>query len=197
MFDDIDRMIGTTAQQRLPIHDAMQPWLQYCRKAAPDLEGTWNELSLLDFDGDFLRLTEWATNLLRLEPPTSNINGLWFGLFNPVLHDGQADCQFYLSGSSHFDKVDPNSDWHCVQDYWPNGRYAQSEVLTAIYRRFESIEDDENYLGECCLCQGYVASVIANWCSSKLADQLMGADRQRAVAMGHDSGGMYFIHQPQ
>lgn len=197
MFEDVTRMIEVTAKQQLPVSNSMQVWLQYCRDSAPDLQSTWDEISRLDFDADFRYLTRWVTDLIRTEPLPPEVNGLWFGMFNPILDDGRPTCQVYLAGSTRFDKSEPYSDWQCGPEYWPNGRYANSEILTAIYRMFESIEDEVNYLGEGCLCQGYFACVIANWCGSPLADSLMGADRQRAITMGFDSGDMHFIHLPQ
>ena len=197
MFEDVAKMIETTANQRLPVNEAMQAWFQYCRDVAPDHHALWDQLAALDLDTDFRGLTQWVSDLLQAEPPPPDINGLWFGLHNPCLDDGEPTCQLYLAGSKRFDKSNPYADWHCGPEYWPDGRCANSDVLTTMYRQLEELETDENYLGEACLCHGYVAAVVANWCGDDLGNQLVGPDKRRAVAMGHDSGDIHFIHLPE
>lgn len=201
MYKDVTRMIKDTAKQRLPVTDAMRPWLSYCRDATPGECEIWRQLSSLDFESDFQHLTNWLIQVLRDEPIPESINGVWFGMYYPIdvdldskrrLHWGKPTCRLYLSGSTRFSET----NWACDPEYWPEGRYSNSEVLTTIYRSTQELKGDVSPLGDGCLCQGYAASVISNWCSGALAQQLIGPQGQRAVAMGFDSGDMHFIHLP-
>jgi hypothetical protein len=191
-------MIERTTQASSPIREAMTPYFHYCRVAAPHYGATWDSLERLNFDSDFAGLTDWLKTLLATDPPPDDVNGLWFGLYNPCLDDGTAISQLYLSGSKRFEKSDPHSDWPCGPEYWPDGRYSPSSVLATIYRATNLNEDEESILGEACLCHGYVAAVLSKWClaGNTLSAQLTGVNGQRAVAFGHDSGDRYFVNQP-
>lgn len=198
LFTDVDALIQRTIAQPLAIEDAITPYLNYCRNVAPDWSAIWDELSRLDFMTDAIDLAIWVDNLLTAEPLPEAINGLWFGLFNPCLDDGEPTSQLYLAGSSRFDSRTPCDDWACGPEYWPEGRYAPSAVLDQFYRRTQTINSEESLLGEVCLCYGYVASILVEWCQSghQLSQQLIGTSGQRAVAFGHDSDGPHLIHIP-
>lgn len=196
MFEDVASMMDATAAESKPVREAMQPWFQYCRQVAPAYADVWSELEQLPFDEDVARLTKWVTDLFHAEPPPPEINGLWFGLCNTETEDDEESCQLYVAGSSRFDKNEPHNEWHCGPEYWPDGRYSQSQVMHALYSKVEAIDGPENYLGEACLCHGYAASVISHWCASPIRDRIVGANGARGVATGHDSGDIYMIHTP-
>src|SRR5215470_15096604 len=44
-------------------------------------ESDWRRLHGLTFEADLLHLNDWLTNVLTTEPPSTAIDGLWFGLF--------------------------------------------------------------------------------------------------------------------
>ena len=196
MFEDSARLIAQVASQPQPIGQGMSQWLDYCASVAPAHKDVWEQLRKLDFEADQLRLTEWLSHLLTTEPPSDDINGFWFGLFNPCNEDGEASCQTYLGGSSDFDPDSESDEWVCNLSYSPDGRYANSTVLPEIYRLVDSIEDDEDnvsYLGEAFLCHGFLALVVSNWCHGAMKAQLLGKANCRAIVMGHDSGDFYRI----
>src|SRR5262249_3790337 len=108
--------------------------------------------------------------------PSGKVNGLWFGLYNPELDDGEPSCQMYVGGSSAFDPASDSDEWVCQLSWTPRGRYSSSQVLTELYR---PVED------------GYLALVVSNWCHGPMRMSLLGKAAIRAVAMGHDSGDFY------
>ena len=197
MFEDVASMMDATAGSQTSVRDSMKPWFQYCRDVAPSYSDIWSQLEKLPFEDDVATLTGWLTQLLEAEPPSSDITGLWFGLCNTETDDGEESCQLYLAGSTRFVKDDPYNEWHCGPEYWPDGRYSQSNVMAELYSKVEAIDGPENYLGEACLCHGYAASVIAHWCNAPVRDLLLGPNASRGVATGHDSGDIYMIYTPK
>jgi hypothetical protein len=172
----------------------MGRWFDYCEKVAPAHQALWKRLRKLDFDQDADSLTKWLSRLLKKEPPPDNINGLWFGLFNPTSFLGNPSCQMYIGGSAGFDPRSDSNEWVCDLSWTPNGRYSKSRVLRDIYRSVEPITDDEvSYLGEPFLCHGFLALVVSNWCHGPMRSTLLGNAPIRAVVMGHDSGDFHRI----
>lgn len=185
------RLIANATRNPLPISVGMGQWFDYCDKVAPDGISLWTRLRHLDYEADADRLTKWLTDLFATEPPSSNINGLWFGLFNPVLA-GKPTCQMYVSGSSTFHPESESNEWVCQHPYWPKGRYSKSRILTDLYRSVEAVtKNDVNYLGEAFLCHGYLALLVSNWCHGPMRETLLGDASVRAVVIGHDNGDFY------
>lgn len=194
LFDDLSRMIAQVARDPTPIAQGMGMWLDYCQRAAPECEPLWQQLRQLDFEKDAEGLTSWLMGLFTEEPPPKNINGLWFGLHNPILDDGKPSCRMYIGGSSAFDCNSEANEWACHLSYNPSGRYSTSTVLRDLYRQVEAITDNNiSYLGEPFLCHGYLALVVSHWCNGPLRTALLGEASVRAVVIGHDSGDFYRI----
>jgi hypothetical protein len=192
LFAKSARLIGDVATNPLPIASGMGRWFDYCEKVAPEQKALWKRLRKLDFEQDAEKLSQWLKRLLKKEPPPAKINGLWFGLFNPVLDDGYPSCQMYVGGSSAFDPDSDSNEWVCQLAWRPKGQHSTSQVLTELYRPLEAITKNQvNYLGEPFLCHGYVALVVANWCHGPMRASLVGDAALRAVVMGHDSGDFY------
>jgi hypothetical protein len=191
-FKELERLIQQVAEAPAPIPEGLEHWFKYCEEVAPQGAALWKQLRRLDYGADAEQMAMWLTNLLKTEPPPSQINGLWFGLFNPVVKDGEASCQMYLSGSESYE-TDPE-DWACDTSYFPKGRYPYSVIMDQIYRITNSShEGDVSYLGDAFLCLGYAALLVSNWCHGPSAAQLLGDAPLRAVATGHDSGDIYQI----
>jgi hypothetical protein len=196
MWERIPELIEQTSQFPGPIRSAMVPWFKFCRAVAPEQTELWDELESLNYDEDLLPLADWIRQLLTSEPPDSDINALWFGLHNPQFDDGEDSCQFYCAGSNKFDPDEPYDDWHCGPAYFPEQREARSQVMHTLYSKVNPLPGELSYLGECFLCHGYLAAILSAWCHNDMADLLLGPDRSRAIAMGHDSGDIYFVRQP-
>jgi hypothetical protein len=189
MFARSAGMIANIATNPVPIASGMGRWLDYCDEVAPECKSMWDRLRNLEYDSDAENLTNWLSRLLRREPPPENVNGLWFGLYNPILEDGKPSCQMYVSGSSGFDPGSSLNEWACDISWFPEGRYSPSEVLKELYRRVDSITENRvGYLGESFLCHGYLALVVSQWCNGPIRASLLGNAPVRAVVIGHDSG---------
>lgn len=194
VFAQSARMIADVATNPLPVASGMGWWFDYCEKVASEREALWKRLRNLDFQKDADNLSQWLKRLLKKEPPPEKISGLWFGLFNPVLDDGDPSCQMYVGGSSAFDPDSDSNEWACQLSWRPKGQYSTSQVLTELYRPVEAITKGQvSYLGEPFLCHGYIALVVANWCHGPMRANLLGDAAVRAVVMGHDSGDFYRI----
>jgi hypothetical protein len=192
MFAQSARMIADIATNPVPLASGLGLWFDYCEKVAPEQKSLWKRLRKLDFEKDAESLTKWLQRLFKKEPPPDSINGLWFGLYNPVLNDGKPSCQMYVGGSSGFDPDSDSNEWVCEQSWTPKGRYSSSQVLTDLYRPVEAITKDKvSYLGEPFLCHGYLALVVSHWCHGPMRASLLGKAAIRAVVMGHDSGDFY------
>lgn len=192
MFETSARLIADAALTPEPVSQGMSRWFDYCEKVAPTRKKLWSQLRKLDFEADQRRLTEWLCSLLTTEPPPREINGFWFGLFNPCADDGGPSCQIYLGGSEGFDPGADSDEWVCNLSYMPEGRYANSQVIPEIYRLVDSIEEDDLfYLGEAFLCHGFVSLIVSNWCHGPMKSKLLDRSKQRAVVIGHDSGDFY------
>lgn len=192
MFAQSARMIADVAAHPAPLASGMGPWFDYCEKVAPEQEMLWKQLRKLDFETDAANLTTWLQEVLNQEPPPESINGLWFGLFNPVFDDGNASCQMYIGGASGFDPLSNSNEWVCQLSWRPKGQYSTSQVLDELYRRVDPVaENDVWYLGEPFLCHGYLALVVSNWCRGPMRTNLLGDATIRAIVMGHDSGDFY------
>ncbi len=192
LFGDLSRMIAEVATSPRPVDAGMAQWLDYCQKAAPRHRGVWRRLRKLDYTDDVRELTQWLLDLLKREPPPQTINGLWFGLYNPILDDGAPTCQMYFAGSTHFDSRSESNEWVCELSDRPVGGYPRSRVLSELYRAVEAIDGDNiTCLGEPFLCHGYLALLVSAWCSGPLRKHLIGTAPARAVVIGHDSGDFY------
>jgi hypothetical protein len=191
VFGDVERFLTHFGEGRVGLLGGMTLLLDYCAQTFP--AEVWAGLRDLDFDADHDRLTLWLADLLRKEPPGPAITGLWFGLFNPVAADGNASCGLYLAGSDRFDPDKPCPDWHCAPEYRPRGRYADSRVLPALYRRTAGLEGDAGCLGEIVLCQGYAYLAVSRWCHGPWQSELLGEAPLRGVAVGHDEGDVHLV----
>lgn len=191
MYGNAYERIELLVRTRTPLPDGMSELLGLCRNTEPSQ--VWDELLDLDYEIDFRRLTTWLERLLANEPPPPNTNGLWFGLCNPYLDDGKPTSCLYLAGSDHFDASDHDFEWACVPNYFPEGRYSRSSVLTTIYRALSVHEGDVASQGEYTLCLGYSCMVVAEWCRGPQREKLLDECTLRGVAVGFDSGDSLLI----
>jgi hypothetical protein len=192
MFAQSARMIADVATNPPPLASGMGIWFDYCEKVAPEQKSLWQRLRKLDYEDDAHKLLQWLKRLMKKEPPPDDINGLWFGLHNPVLDDAEPSCQMYVGGSSAFDPGSVSNEWVCQLSWRPKGQYSSSELLTELYRSVEAITKNQvSYLGEPFLCHGYLALLVSNWCNGPMRATLLGDAVVRAIVIGHDSGDFY------
>ena len=192
LFAKSAQLIARVAADSVPVASGMSQWFDHCDKVAPECKSLWKRLRKLDFDKVAESLTKWLNKLLKKVQPPASVNGLWFGLHNPVLDDGEPTCQMYAGGSSTLDPLSNSNEWVCNLTWRPEGQYSTSTVMTESYRPVEAITKNQvNYLGEAFLCHGYLALMVSRWCSRPMRATLLGDAPIRAVAIGHDSGDFY------
>ncbi|MEX0676566.1 MAG: hypothetical protein WD063_05795 [Pirellulales bacterium] len=184
------RHIESIIQERTSVSEGIASLLQLCNKLQPS--PIWKKLSTLNFEGDCRQLAHWLKQLLIAEPPENEINGFWFGLFNPIV-DGEPTAGLYLCGSTRFDPKREDPDWPCNPGYFPDGRYADSTVLDSIYKTAYEKKSDVSNFAEYVLCLGYVSLIAARWCRGAMQPMLLGNTPLRAVAVGFDSGDRLLI----
>jgi hypothetical protein len=181
-FANAYEFVKRTVESGSEVADGVMDLIGYCAKKKRNV--VWKEIRQLNFNEDVERLREWLVEVLSAEPPANEIKAFWFGLFNPVLNDGRVSCCLYVSGSTRFDEV----DWACWADdsYVPNGRYADSKVLDAIY----SLTNKQGVgdIGEYVLCLGYACLVVKYLCETVPPELLLGSRDKRTVAVGFDAG---------
>ncbi len=194
-FDYIQQVLNTTSS----ISNGISQLVDYCDINFPN--SLWVKIRNLDFESDISKLKSWLENVLSNEPPSQEINGFWFGLYNPVLDNGEVSCRLYISGSTKFSREDETGDWAAWDEssYIPEGRYADSNVLHQIFRLIDQTrkmlikegnreEIDNLSDGEYILCIGYASLVVRTICSSINPKLLFGERTTRSVAVGYDSG---------
>jgi hypothetical protein len=177
------------------VTDGMQVLLSFCM--ANTRSKLWKPLEQLDYTADVCSLDIWLEEVLKTTPPPSNIKAFWFGLFNPIKDDGQPTSGLYVSGSTTFDPKGYSIELAVWSDdsYLPEGRYAQSAVLDAIYTSTAASKIAQ--FAEYTLCWGY-ACLVVNLLRKKINRRLLNGNmKARGIAAGFDSGDYLIVQQMQ
>ncbi len=178
--DKVAAVLGS----RVGVDDGMSLLIDYCAEQEP-WHG-WNALRKLDFDSDQQNLKQWLHQLLTHEPPPNEVNAFWFGLFNPVI-SGKSTCVLYLAGTETYDRNDEDFEWACDPAWFPSERYAESQVLDAIYKQLNTASDAVSSY-EYVLCLGYAGLVVNHLAANLPLSKWLGEKSSRALAIGFDSG---------
>ncbi len=175
------KQIKQIVQSNADVQTGFFELLNYCQTKWP--HDVWEQVSKIEVQGDVDELKIWLDQTLCNEPPAGNIKAFWFGLYNPVLKNGEVTCRLYISGSTQFD---PNTiDWACWREdsYVPKGRYAKSRVLRQIYSLV--VDTEIEAVGEYALCLGFAG----------LAVKHIFGNSHKPVAVGFDSGDFIVVNQ--
>jgi len=86
----------------------------------------------------YLEFINWLKQLFFLAPIPVEVKALNFGLF-----ESDESITLYITGSSEWDPDD--SDWATNNDYFPEGRYFQSDIFLKISDLLE--DEDTAYVG--------------------------------------------------
>jgi hypothetical protein len=159
--------------------------VEHCNGLCPN--PVWDEIAALDLSGDFASLKRWLHDLLEAEIPEPGIVAFWFGIFEEVGPDGRAFARLYLAGSESYEDKQ-GSDWACSLAYFPQGRYADSQVLRSMSGILSTANEEIAWLGSYVLPLGYASLAVAEACRQLPQDLLLGTRTSRAVAVGFDSG---------
>lgn len=197
MWSDMPGLLEAILRERPSLRQGMESLLDYCQEAAPAHKSVWDSLRAIDFEADADRLSAWVNDVFASEPPAAEINGLWFGLYNPC-RDPELEglpeetSQLYVAGSSSYDANDFWNGWLYQLEYRPTSGYANSRVIPAIYDGVAATGDDNCFpLGEPILCHGYIALVLSTWIDGPMKLALLGNAPLRGIAFGHDGGDPY------
>ena len=169
----------------MSVEDGMRELIDHCKETSTN--DLWDLIEEIDFGESVPEAEKWLVKILSNQPPESEVNSFWFGLFNPVLPDKKTGCDFYISGSDCFDPNDKYGDWACDPIYFPKGRYARSKVLHEIYRII-SLDKEIKLFGEYVLCLGYTGLLLTNIFKNLDPELLIGESNERHIAVGFDSG---------
>ncbi|MBZ5686003.1 MAG: hypothetical protein LAP86_13305 [Acidobacteriia bacterium] len=90
----------------------------------------------LDFPADVASLVAQLDVVLAAEPIPSETTFLWFGLFDLLVGDQEAEG-YYVSGGTG---ANPGADMERI--YWPEGRYLKSSVLDRIKAKIVQIRNE-------------------------------------------------------
>jgi hypothetical protein len=109
----------------------MSQIIKHCTADLPHPD--WKRLGGLDYRGGVAELVRWLPSVLLVDVPRSRIEGLWFGLYNPLDIDQKSRTDIYVAGSGHYDKLDQACEWAVDLTYKPSSGRAYSSILHSIY----------------------------------------------------------------
>ncbi len=171
------------------LEDGIGQIVEFCSKELPSEE--WALLSALDAALEEDRIMEWLRGVFDEEAPGASVDGLWFGLFNPI-YDGKASADIYVSGG----KFDPDDeDWASEMAWEPKGAYAHSKLLDDVYKI--AYRTSEFGLGNnaefpiCLVWAGLVLKRLARDLGPEVF--LTGGAIKRAITFGFDSGNLFHL----
>jgi hypothetical protein len=192
---DLAKMHGWIVAElarRRPIAESMGMLIDQCESARPHAD--WLKLRALPY-ADLSPLADWLVRPFREEPSIVPLKGLWFGLFNQYNENDVPVADIYVCGSERFEPSLDDRDWACGPDWWPEARYARSNVLADIYRiaycQYAPTAEQQGGLGndaEYPLCLGYATFTVRELMSQVDPQLLLGQSSSLGVAVGFDSG---------
>lgn len=184
--------ILTELARKRPVAQSMTALIDRCEAARPHPD--WAQLRSLPY-ADLSPLLAWVEQPFRGEPSEVPLAGLWFGLFNPCPDGHTPVADIYVCGSERFDPDPHDNSWAEGPDWWPDARYADSEVLADIYRfayrEGGRVEEQEECLGndaEYPLVLGYGAFAVRELLGRVEPALVLGRSDSLGIAVGFDSG---------
>ena len=189
LFEQIQAVVASDCD----VQDGMSRVLDFCSAEVPHPQwDVFRDPRYLDYDYDLAYLTGRVERIFDDEPPDDEIDGLWFGLFNPYYEDQPTADMHIGGGVGAFE--DPET-WAEDLTWTPRaGRMTRSQVLHEIYRIAYWNSQDDGWtpgLGndaEHPLCLTYAALVV-RWLATTLpTDLLLGGASARVLQVGFDSG---------
>jgi hypothetical protein len=175
--------ISELAEREIDPGTAMHELLDWCASHRPHPD--WERFRALDFAADLPKLRGWLGHVLHTQPPDRSITGLYFGLYNPVYGDDGPVADMYVAGGIH-----DSGDWlTSVRAHWfPEGRYAHSELLAQVYRVANSSEGSLGSEAEYPLVLGFGVLATKHLCQAFAEQFLSGGRDVLWITAGFDSG---------
>ena len=183
-FDLVQRVVHSNCS----VEAGMRTLITECEHRAADPD--WERFLAIDYPSDVERVGRWLARAFK-SPPSPELTGLWFGLFNPVENDGDASCDLRV----HADVYDPDDEWAIYGRWQPDDEGARSSALRDIYR-IAYRSDRPDHLGndaEYPLCLGYAGLAIRTILSGPGANDLFSGADARVAVVGWDDGDSILI----
>ena len=179
----IFRFIEAEVRSSRSLEDSLERVISECEREVP--HNHWDSLRRVDIEDSKVfarRLKQWFRNkALKAE-----INGLWFGIFNPS-NGRWPIADFRVVGCSAFDADKNDNSWAANTQTWRPENRAFSPVLANYYRlayRENGLGNDAEYP----LCLAYTTLAIRDAIkASKPSVFLRNADSV-GISIGFDSG---------
>jgi hypothetical protein len=192
-MNNVDGLIHSLLARPFTVDQAMRTLLVECSLLSPSPK--WPKLAAIKYDRDIARLRDWLQCVTEAEPPlTKHVAALWFGLYNPVV-SRHASIDFYIAGSSRYEHDSDSADWACNSEYFPRGRYGNSEILhqlSTVSRRLPRGSVTREYT-DVHLPLGYLAFVVKALLPQVPFSRIAPNDSRIPVAIGWDSGSPLYI----
>jgi hypothetical protein len=170
---------GTIAQRMDKLIDACERQLPH-----PD----WTQIRRIDFDADASALRRWLAAAWSEGAVHERHQGLWFGIFNPIVDD-EPVTDLYLASSPSYD--DDDVEWNGRIDLRDGVSYLESAVLADLYRIAYGAKDGLGNDAEYPLALAYGAMAACSALAQHTLAPELGA--LRGAAAGFDSGDALFI----
>ena len=189
LFEVLESVVGCDCT----VQQGMSQVIDFCSAAIPDPQwDVFRDPRYLDYEYDLPYLSGRFERIFGTEPPPDEIDGLWFGVFNPYYEDEPTADMHVGGGVGAFE--DPDA-WSEDLVWTPrSGRITRSQVLHEIYQVAYHGQQDDGWVpglgndAEHPLCLAYAALAV-RWLASTLpADLLLSGARRRMIRVGFDSG---------
>ncbi|MDP8942846.1 MAG: hypothetical protein M3N16_01795 [Actinomycetota bacterium] len=191
LFERIEAVVRSTCT----VEEGMFRVIDFCSEARP--HGDWRRFrEQLNFDDDLRRLTDWLRTVFSNQPPPEEIDGLWFGLFEPV-EDGEPTRDMDVAGGTGA-RNDPDR-WAERLTWTPKAAHARSQVLHGIYQiAYDGLESDGWVEGlgneaEHPLCLTYAGLAVRWLASTSLSELLLGRATERVIEVGFNDGDLLHL----
>src|SRR5947199_1396090 len=97
-YADVYRAVARVAATAPSVCAGMTALLDHCASLFPST--VWEPLRHLDYEGDVAALRQWLERILTTEPPPSDVQAFWFGLYAAEDEHEQPTYVLYISGSA-------------------------------------------------------------------------------------------------
>jgi hypothetical protein len=169
-FDEVVRIANDATEPVEAWNGLIQYFLATLSADAIDV------LHTVSIEEDVRSVRHQLERLLSLEPPRRAFRALYFGLFDATDATGEEQIGYYVTGVENFE----DEDSLCAADWCPDGRYLQSQALTALKKAEMAAS------GEARRFISYVGQIGVALVVTRFASMALVANTRRFV--GFDSG---------
>ena len=179
----IHRFIELEIRSGRRLTDSLERVIAKCEKDEP--HDDWGEIRKVKIEDPKIfakRVKQWFRN----KKLKAEINGLWFGIFNPA-NGRWPIADFHVVGCSGFEADKNDNSWASETQTWVPDDRAYSPVLESYYR----IAYRDNGLGnkaEYPLCLAYTAFSIRDLLTTSKPSIFLRNSKSVGIAVGFDSG---------